>query len=55
MVTDGADNCAYDYFLTSNVLFARIFPSEGQDIEFIEDLLERTPKAALDAEFEAMW
>ena len=55
LVIDGADNCAYDCFLASDDLFRRIYPGDGQDIEFIEDLLERSPDGDLDQEFEAMW
>lgn len=41
MVIDGADNCAYDCFLIDDDLFSVIFPLEGQDVEFIEDLVDR--------------
>ena len=43
-VIDGADNCAYDVFATSDEDFAALFPGDGQDIEFIEDFLKRVGK-----------
>ncbi len=55
LIIDGADNCAYDCFLSSDLLFNAIFPAEGQDIEFIEDFISRNPKGEYDAEFERMW
>ncbi len=54
-IVDGADNCAYDCFLADDELFAAIFPNTGQDIEFIEDFLARTPEVAFDDLFEHMW
>ena len=55
LVIDGADNCAYDCFEASDELFRAIFPEEGQDIEFIEDFLERNPDGRFGAAFESMW
>lgn len=54
LVIDRADNCAYDCFLASEDLFGRIYPGEGQDVEFIEDVLAREGER-LDEEFKAMW
>lgn len=37
-VIDGAPNCAYDIFQATDEEFRLIFPEEGQDIQFIEDV-----------------
>ena len=57
MIIDGAVNCAYDCFLASEALFDFLFPDEGQDIEFIEDIQIRVPSSSLNLkdEFDAMW
>jgi hypothetical protein len=55
MVIDGADNCTYDCFSVSDEFFRIVFPAEGQDIEFIEDVLARHPSGALDEYFNEMW
>ena len=41
MIIDGAMNCAYDLFQISDEKFKCIFPAEGQNIEFIEDVWKR--------------
>ena len=40
-IIDGADNCTYSIFAFSDEEFATVFPGEGQDIEFIEDVVAR--------------
>lgn len=55
LVVDGAENCAYDCFLMSERLFELVFPGEGQDVEFYEDVERRFSGGALDEEFSAMW
>ena len=37
-IIDGAKNCVYDIFQTNEADFKLIFPKEGQNIQFIEDL-----------------
>ncbi len=37
-VIDGAINCAYDVYATTEEEFLKIFPEQGQDIQFIEDI-----------------
>lgn len=54
-IIDGAENCAYDCFLADDELFEALFPGIGQDIEFIEDFLERDPCGRFDGLFAAMW
>jgi hypothetical protein len=55
LIIDGADNCAYDCFGTDDKLFKVIFPNVGQDIEFIEDFLERAPGDEHEILFAKMW
>jgi hypothetical protein len=38
---DGAENCAYDVFSCQERDFSLAFPANGQDVEFIEDLIDR--------------
>lgn len=40
-VIDGAENCSYSICLIDDEDFAAIFPGPGQDVEFIEDLVDR--------------
>jgi hypothetical protein len=40
-IIDEAINTAYAIYAVSEDEFAAIFPGDGQDIEFIEDLIER--------------
>lgn len=40
-VIDDAGNCTYDVFEIEQDGFDLIFPSKGQDVEFIEDFFER--------------
>jgi hypothetical protein len=44
LVIDGAENCSFSVCLVDDEDFAEIFPARGQDIEFIEDLVERVGK-----------
>ena len=58
LVINGAENCAYDCFEATDALFARIFPGEGQDVEFFEDYRDRYSEAEEDeweGEWAAMW
>jgi hypothetical protein len=47
-VIDGAQNCTFSLFLATDEEFAAIFPGEGQDIEFAEDLEERLRESLVD-------
>ena len=40
-IIDGAKNCTYSIFAMTAGEFKAIFPEDGQDIEFIEDVVER--------------
>ncbi len=54
-VIDGANNCAYSIYQASDEAFSLIFPSVGQDIEFIEDFVERTGEKKASAILGALW
>ena len=54
LIVDGALNCAYDCFDAEPEFFDVIFPGDGQDIEFIEDFLERCGDE-YDEAFMRMW
>lgn len=41
LVIDEAPNCAYDIYEIDDDIFAVLFPFDGQNIEFIEDVIER--------------
>ena len=53
-VIDGAENCVYDIFSATEEEFALIFPP-GHDVAFIDEVLERSPRKALDSAFERIW
>ncbi|WP_409431868.1 hypothetical protein ACJ3XI_06480 [Litorimonas sp. RW-G-Af-16] len=53
-VIDGADNCTYDVFRITDAKFATVFPN-GQDIQFIEDLIKRLDESELSALFDKFW
>ncbi len=53
-VIDGANSSVYDIFAATDAEFALIFP-EGQDVAFIEEVLERGPEKELDDVFTALW
>jgi hypothetical protein len=40
-VIDGADNCSYSIYIIDEKSFSLVFPDEDQNIEFIDDLIER--------------
>jgi hypothetical protein len=37
-VIDGAINCAYDIYATTEQGFLKLFPEPGQDVQFIEGI-----------------
>ena len=53
-VIDAAVNAVYDVFAATDEEFALIFPG-GHDIAFIDEVLNRGPRAALDQAFERIW
>ncbi len=54
-VIDDASNCAYSVFAVADADFALLFPGQGQDVEFAEDLPMRIDAALLDALAARMW
>lgn len=52
---DGADNCTYSIYAFTDEEFLKIFPAPEQDVEFIEDALERLGTEALDETLEKVW
>jgi hypothetical protein len=54
-VIDGAENCAYDIFAAEDDEFQIIFPSDGQDVEFVEDAYARLGEKAAARIFGALW
>jgi hypothetical protein len=46
-VIDGAMNSEYAIFRISDELFQLIFPQEGQDIEFVEDVIRRVGRGKI--------
>lgn len=53
-VIDGAENSVYDIFAATDEEFDLIFPI-GQDIAFIDEVLDRGPMAELDEAFARIW
>lgn len=53
-VIDGADNCTYDVFAATDDEFGGIFP-DGQDIEFIEDLIVRVGEKTAEQVMSPIW
>jgi hypothetical protein len=54
-IIEPADNCTYSIFSTTAVDFKKIFPEEGQDIEFVEDFIKRLGKRHASAILERLW
>ncbi len=54
LIVDGATNCCYDIFSFSDEAFEKIFPN-GQDIEFIEDVIERFSEEEMQNIFANAW
>lgn len=52
---DTAENCNYDIYEISDCEFLKIFPEEGQDIEFIEDIQARFKLGDFDDFHQALW
>ena|SRR5215831_6676640 len=41
LVIDGAENCEYQIFAMTDDEFSVVFPGDKQNVEFIEDLVDR--------------
>ena len=54
-VIDGASNCSYDIFAMTDEEFRILFPSPGQDIEFVEDAIDRAGNDELGEIMRNVW
>ena len=54
-VIDDAVNTAYAIYAATEEEFISIFPHTGQDVEFVEDFIERLGESAARETLEAMW
>jgi hypothetical protein len=54
-VIDEAVNTAYAIYAATEEEFARIFPGEDQDIEFVEDFIERVGEMVADETLGSLW
>jgi len=54
-VIDAAKNCTYDIFSATEEDFVAIFPASGQDVEFIEDFIERIGESAAEKICNRLW
>ena len=54
-VIDGASNCSYDIFAMTEEEFRILFPDPGQDIEFVEDAIDRTGNDELGEIMRNVW
>jgi hypothetical protein len=48
-VIDGAMNAAYAIFAVTDEEFSALFPGEGQDVEFIEDVIGASTTVKLES------
>jgi len=54
-IIDGAKNCSYDIFSSTEEEFHVLFPEPGQDVEFIEDALARVGEVNLGKVMTPIW
>jgi len=54
-VIDGASNCTYSIYEVTEEEFDILFPSLGQDIEFVEDVVDRVGDEALGQLMNPVW
>jgi hypothetical protein len=54
-VIDGAENCSYSIYSVTEEEFQFLFPEIGQDIEFIEDVLERSSDEIIERILTPVW
>ncbi|QNN65261.1 hypothetical protein H9L12_01010 [Sphingomonas rhizophila] len=54
-IIDEAINSRYAIYSVSDDEFAKLFPGERQDIEFVEDVIDRLGEEAAAAILEPMW
>jgi hypothetical protein len=54
-IIDGAENCSYSIFSVTEEEFRFLFPEIGQDVEFIEDVLERSSDEIIEKMLTPVW
>lgn len=54
-VIDGADNTEYPIYAVTNDEFAKMFLGERQNVEFIEDLIDRLGETEAASLFRNVW
>jgi hypothetical protein len=54
-VIDEAVNCAYSIYQINDQSFSEIFPGDGQDVEFIDDLFQRLGEEKMSELIPPMW
>jgi hypothetical protein len=54
-IIDAAANCTYHIYAFTDEQFALLFPEEGQDVEFIEDVAERLSPEQQERAFAGAW
>jgi hypothetical protein len=54
-IVDGADNCTYSVYAVTEQEFLTLFPNPGQNIEFIEDVIERVGDEILGSMMRPIW
>ena len=54
-VVDGAVNCGFPIYATTNDEFRMIFPGLDQDLEIVEDFIARVGEDRADAILGAIW
>jgi hypothetical protein len=54
-IFDSAENATFSIFQATEEEFAAIFPGPGQDVEFIEDLIDRIGDADAGKLLDAIW
>jgi hypothetical protein len=54
-IIDGAENATYSIFQATREEFEQIFPQDGQDIEIIEDYVDRMGKNEASQTLSKLW
>jgi hypothetical protein len=55
LIIDGAENCEYQIFAMTHDEFKVVFPGDRQNVEFIEDLVDRISDDGVAAMLTPIW
>lgn len=55
LIVDGAENCEYRLFAMTDDEFKIVFPGDRQNVEFIEDLVDRIGDDSVAALLTPVW